>query len=407
MRIVSIRTFAGGCVIFAGLFLAGSVHAQSYSVLYSFAGGSDGSGPIGTLIRDTQGNLYGVTITGGHHNCLSSNGCGTVFKVSESGTETVLYRFHNTPDPSGPTSLILDGAGNLYGTGSSGGAYRYGSIFKIGAGGQESVFYNFPSKADGEDPFSNLIRDQAGNFYGITLGGGDFTFCSLNGCGTVYKVDKYGKHTVLHAFPGPPDGYGPMGGLVMDAEGNLFGTTSGGGTGTCGGGGGCGVVFKIDPHGAETIIHNFAGGANDGEAPDASLIMDADGNFYGTTVLGGASNAGTVFKLDKTGAVTLLHAFTYGSDGATPISNLVRDAAGNLYGMTYDGGLSPCGYSGCGVVYKLDSSANFSVLYSFTGGADGGWPQNGGLIRDSAGNLYGVTTGGGNAGYGVVFKIAP
>ena len=146
-----------------------------------------------------------------------------------------------------------------------------------------------------------------------------------------------------------------------------------------------------------------AGGANDGEQPYASLIMDAAGNLYGTTTMGGVYNAGTVFKLDKTGAVTLLHVFTGGSDGASPITHLVRDPAGNLYGMTYGGG-SSCG---CGVIYKLDSSANLSVLHTFTGGADGEFPESGGLSRDSAGNLYGVTTGGGNSGNGVVFKIAP
>lgn len=404
-----VQTLGSGSVVLATLFLAAAVQAQTYSVLYTFSGGTDGSFPTGTLIRDGNGNLYGVTSSGGDMKCGSGFGCGTAFRLSPSGTKFVLHRFHHQPDANSASSLIRDREGNLYGTGQSGGSYGYGSIFKIAPGNYESVFFSFPGKQDGQDPHSNLIRDEDGNFYGTTLGGGDYGFCPTNGCGTVYKVDKYGQQTVLHRFSGPPDGYYPLGGLVTDEEGNLFGTTNGGGTGNCTGSGGCGVVFKIDRHGVETIVYDFLGGANDGAGPDASLIKDEAGNLYGTTVAGGPSNQGTVFKLDKDGAVTLLHSFTGGTDGGAPVSHLLRDPAGNLYGTTYDGGLSSCGFmgSGCGVVFKLDRNASFSVLHAFTLGTDGGFPYFGGLIRDRDGNLYGVTSSGGSTDNGVVFKIAP
>jgi uncharacterized repeat protein (TIGR03803 family) len=407
MRRISLRGFAGGGALFASFFLTAVVQGQTFQVLYSFAGASDGSSPSGTLLRDPQNNLYGTTLSGGKTTC-NGFGCGTFFKLNSAAKETVLYRFHGQPDANAPTSLILDGAGNLFGTGSGGGANGYGAIFKINASDRESLLYSFMGGADGQDPHSTLIRDGAGNLYGTTLGGGDFTTC-FNGCGTVYKVDESGNHTVLHTFTGPPDGDYPLAGLVMDAAGNLYGATNGGGTGTCGGLGGCGVVFKIDAQGVETIVHNFTGYPNDGAGPNGTLLMDAAGNLYGTTVQGGASasNMGTVFKLDPQGVVTILHSFTGGRDGGAPSSQLVRDATGSLYGTTYSGGMSSCGFmgEGCGVVFRVDSSGNLVVLHAFSGGADGAFPYFGGLTLDPAGNLYGVASGGGTSANGVVFRI--
>ncbi len=404
MRTVSLRTLGCGCAIFAGLFLAAAVQAQTYEVLYSFAGGSDGALPSGTLLRDKHNNLYGTTLSGGNTKC-NGFGCGTVFKLSAAGKETVLYRFHGQPDANAPASLLVDEAGTLYGAG-GGGTTGYGAIFRINAGAEESLLYSFTGAADGQGPGSNLIRDGAGNLYGTTLGGGDFSYCS-NGCGTVYKVDPSGKHSVLHTFTGPPDGAYPLAGLVMDAEGNLYGATNGGGTGPCVTT--CGVVFKIDTQGVETIVHNFAGQPNDGSGPDATLLMDAAGNLYGTTISGGASNMGTVFKLDPQGVVTILHSFTGGRDGGSPSTPVVHDGAGNLYGTTYSGGLARCGFmgEGCGVIFRLDNSGNLSVLHAFTDGNDGGFPYSGGLTLDPAGNLYGVTLDGGSSGNGVVFKVTP
>jgi len=402
MTTALLRTFPGVSVLFVGLFLAATMQAQTYQVLYSFAGGSDGASPSGRLLRDKYNNLYGTTVSGANTTC-NGFGCGTIFKLSAAGKEMVLYRFHGQPDASNPGSLQVGGAGILYGTG-AGGKRGFGSIFRIGATEKESVVYSFGGGADGQGPDSNMIRDGAGNLYGTTVGGGNFSTC-FNGCGTVYKVDPSGNHTVLHTFTGPPDGEYPLAGLVTDAEGNLYGATNGGGTGPCTTT--CGVVFKIDTQGVETIVHNFQGQPNDGAGPDDTLLMDGAGNFYGTTISGGASNMGTVFKMDPQGVVTVLHSFTGGTDGGTPSTPVIRDAAGNIYGTTYSGGLASCGFEGegCGVIFRLNNSGNLTVLHAFTDGSDGGFPS-GGLTLDPGGNLYGVA-GGGSSGNGVVFKVTP
>jgi uncharacterized repeat protein (TIGR03803 family) len=257
------------------------------------------------------------------------------------------------------------------------------------------------------DPFSALIVDDDGNLYGTALEGGNLTACPFNGCGSVYRVDKHGTHTILYNFSGPPDGEWPIGGLVRDVAGNFYGTTSAGGTGACQSG--CGVVFEIDRQGQETVLHNFAGAPYDGASPYASLTLDAAGNLYGTTAAGGASNAGTVFRLDRRGALTVLHSFTGMTDGGKPFSSVTRDGAGNLYGTTNSGGSTACGYmgAGCGVVFRLDESGDYSVLYTFTEGADGGFPFWGGLTQDRNGDLYGLASSGGANLQGVVFKITP
>jgi uncharacterized repeat protein (TIGR03803 family) len=217
--------------------------------------------------------------------------------------------------------------------------------------------------------------------------------------------------TVLYNFTGGADGDGPStnegNGVVRDSGGNLYGTTANGGEIPCLGGSGCGVVFKVQPNGVETVLHTFTG-TPDGNDPLGGLIPSPSGNaFYGTTWLGGTHGAGTVFKVDVNGNYRVLYNFTPGgADGANPFFNLVRDAAGNLYGVA--GG----GSSGRGVVFKVDPTGVESVLYNFTGGADGGGPS-GALILDASGNLYGVTGAGGDltcnppAGCGVVFKITP
>ncbi len=190
----------------------------------------------------------------------------------------------------------------------------------------------------------------------------------------------HAAEAVLHNFGSPPKGAGPYGGVIQDSAGNLFGTTTGGGTA------GDGVVFKVDPSGRETVLHNFSGA--DGVSPEAGLIRDSSGNLYGTTVRGGVFDAGVVFKLDATGAETVLYSFCAQSgcaDGSNPNAGVVRDASGNLYGTTTWGGAS-----GNGTVYKLDTTGHQTVLYSFNGGADGGRPF-GGVVLGPSGNLYGTT----------------
>jgi uncharacterized repeat protein (TIGR03803 family) len=195
---------------------------------------------------------------------------------------------------------------------------------------------------DGANPFARLIRGKLGKLYGTTYAGG------ASGWGVVFELDPTGKETVLHSFTGGADGGHPDAGLVGDGAGNFYGTTPyGGDLSGCRNGSGCGVVFELDPTGTETVFYGFTGGAN-GAIPAAGLVWDAAGNLYGTTSRGGAAGSGVVFKLDPTGKETVLYRFTVGADGAIPTAGLVRDAAGNLYGTTGGGGAS-----NNGVVYKV------------------------------------------------------
>ena len=256
-----------------------------------------------------------------------------------------------------------------------------------------TVLYSFTGGADGATPHAGLAVDASGNLYGTTTAGG------ASNLGTVFELDTSNTETVLYSFAGGADGATPNAGLVLDASGNLWGTT------TAGGASSLGTVFKVDTAGVETVVYSFAGGA-DGATPYAGLVRDATGNLYGTTRAGGASNFGTVFKLDTTGTETVLYTFTGGADGGSPQAGLILDAAGNLYGVTPSGGSKAglCVYpSGCGVVFELDTSNTETVLYTFADGADGGYPQ-AGLILDAAGNFYG-TTPEADATFGTVFKL--
>jgi uncharacterized repeat protein (TIGR03803 family) len=358
-------------------------------VVHNFVAPLRGTNPFAGVTRDRAGNLYGTTGFGGTANR------GVVFKVDTEGQETVLYSFTGGADGAVPEAGVIgDGAGNLYGTTNSGGASNAGVVFRLDAMGQETVLYSFTGGADGGYPYSGVIRDAAGNLYGTTTYGGGADL------GVVYKVDATGHETVLHSFTGAGDGGHPNAGLILDAKGNLYGTTVNSGTGFGG------VVFRMDPVGNETVLHSFSG--EDGVEPYGGVIGDGAGNLYGTTFYGGTSDNGVVYKLDAKGNETVLYNFTAGADGGEPQAGLIRDAEGNLYGTTLFGGTGDCP-SGCGVVFKLDAAGQQSVLHSFTGGADG---ANGyadpGLILDAEGNLYGTTSnGGGPASAGVVFELDP
>jgi uncharacterized repeat protein (TIGR03803 family) len=382
-----------------------SAHGQTFTVLHSFKGGTDGESPVGGVVRDAAGNLYGTTASGGGVTCFFRDGCGTVFKVNTTGKETVLYSFTGGADGAIPLAgLIRDAAGNLYGTTEYGGdlacnssGVGCGTVFKVDTTGKETVLYSFTPGADGAaKPFAGVIRDAAGNLYGTTAYGGP------SSSGTVFKVDTNGKETVLYTFTGGrggTDGYLP-GGVIGDAAGNLYGTTYLGGDFY-------GTVFKLDSTGKETV-YRFRGGTN-GEYPVGDLILDKAGNLYGTTENGGTSGFGTVFKLNTNGKKTVLYSFTGGADGNLPTAGVIADAAGNLYGTTQYGGVF---FNG--TVFKLDKTGKETVLYSFTDGADGAAPG-ASLVRDAAGNLYGTAIVSGDSGSlctivygcGVVFKIAP
>ena len=374
--------------------------AQSFTVLHTFNGG-DGNYPTAGLIRDSAGNLYGTTVAGGNL------GLGTVFKLSKAGLR-VLYRFPGSPSdgayPYGP--LVRDAAGNFYGTTSRGGATDGGTVFKLDASGKETVLYNFvANSSDGMLPSAGLIRDAAGNLFGTASSGGTY-----NG-GIVFEVDSAGTETVLHNFAGAiTDGTWPQSGLLL-ANGRLYGTTPFGGTSNLG------TIFVLNKS-LEKVVYNFADAA--GEFPAAGLIKDSRGNFYGTTQFGGnlscnapSSGCGTVFKLDADGNQTVLYSFLGSPDGDDPVAGVVLDDSGTLYGTTVYGGTGTCQDSppGCGTIFKVDQNGKETVLFNFTGGADGKFPF-GGLVRDSKGNLYGTTSQGGSAGCfgsgcGTVFKLTP
>ena len=376
--------------------------AATETVLYSFTGANgDGYYPAAAVVMDSAGNLYGTTVYGG------ANGDGTVFKLSPSGVETILHSFTGTngdgSDPYG--GLIMDSAENLYGVTVFGGKNNAGTVFRISPNGKEKILYTFGNKkSDGASPNAALVMDSAGNLYGTTFGGGG-TYCSL-GCGTVFKLSPSRKETILYRFGNTNnDGVWPSASLFMDSAGDLYGTTSKGGAN------GDGTIFELSPSGSETILYSFTGVNGDGANPVAGLIMDSEGNFYGTTSNGGDSicddGCGTVFKFSQSGAETILYSFT-GRDhfGASPEAGLVMDSVGNLYGTTLNGGSDYCSEIGCGTVFRLSSNGGAeSTLHRFTGTTGDGSNPSAGLIMDDAGNLYGTTQGGGATGYGSVFKV--
>jgi len=347
--------FSGCGIVFE---LTPSSTGWSYSVLYVFKGGHDGANPTGNLTFDVAGNIYGTTQNGGNPKCFNEEGCGTVFELSPlSGggwKESVLHVF-NGSDGSGPTGgVILDSVGNVYGTTASDSAnYGFGTVFELTPGAQgewtETTLYAFEKGNDGANPHGDLVFDKAGNLYGTTEMGGAGIY------GTVFELTHSGQsweETILYRFSGGSDGGFPLGGLIFDTAGNLYGTTQGGGEGL-----GYGTVFELSPsHGswAETVLLAFTNA--DGAYPGGDLIFDAAGNLFGTAANGGKAGCwptcGSVFELtpNSGGGWTekVLYKFTGGKDGAIPLSTLMLDSAGNLYGTAFVGGNK---YDG--VVFKI------------------------------------------------------
>ncbi len=341
-------TTAGGGALSGGG--AGTVFkidtSGTETVLYSFCSVSDcadGDGPFATLVLDAQGNLYGTTVVGGGTGC-GGPGCGTVFKVDTSGNETVLYSFAGgTTDGCFPYGgVVLDAAGNLYGTTNVCGSSSEGAVFKVDTSGTETVLHNFTGGAkDGGYPmFSSLLLDKKGDLYGVTPLGGP------SDSGVLYKLSSSGEFIVLHSLEGP------CGTPAMDTQGNLYGSASAGGRH------GNGTVWKVSPKRKLTVLHKFR--QADGMKPRAGVVLDAEGNLYGTTWRGGPHSVdGTVYELNTKGVLTVLHSFAYASDGAEPYGNLILDAAGNLYGTAWVGGnyndkcQSYRNEQGCGTVWKL------------------------------------------------------
>lgn len=384
-----------------------SARSQTFTVLHEFSGGVDGAAPPSGVILDPTGNFYGVTDNGGPFNY------GVVYRLDTAGKESLLHGFLGGEGLWPVGGLLRDASGNLYGTTTDGGspegggcAHGCGTVFKRDTTGKHTVLYTFTGKKDGGSPNTALIRDAAGNLYGTTNNGG-VTSCFVSfGCGVIFKLDTANHETVLYGFTDATDGKDPNG-LVADAAGNLYSTTYDGGTY------GVGAVLKLDLSGTLTVLYSFTGGS-DSDNPNGHLIMDKAGNLYGTTNGGllGNTGFGVVYKLDSAGNLTVLYTFKGGADGSYPTS-VVMDLAGNLYGVALAGGNSSgCYYGSCGIVFKLDTSGNKTVLHSFSE-TDGQLPNS--LIMDTAGNLYGTTLGGGKGssacryykGCGTVFKLTP
>jgi uncharacterized repeat protein (TIGR03803 family) len=429
---------SGSCVELCGTVfeLTPDQHAWTEKVLYEFAGKQDGSHPAGNLLFDSQGDLYMTTSSGGHQGCYQ--GCGSVFQLTpQSGgnwSGSVIYDFPFYDDGGfSHAGLISDSSGNLYGTTEYGGDLRCnypvgcGTVFElipsVSGGWKVKVLHEFKG-GKGAFPVAGLVADSSGNLYGTTQGGG-LNECSTSTgqCGTVFELSPSSNgnwdEQVIHLFGGTPDGFGPAAGLILDQAGNLYGTTEFGGA-ECSEG--CGTVFELSPRPTggwkEQILYSFGSQQNDGALPVSALVFDSKGNLYGTTSQGGLGGAGTVFQLvpqsNGSWTETVLYGFTDGYDGAYPQAGLVVDKDGDLYGTTYQGGE----YEG-GVVFELTAGAggswNEDVIHQFIGvNGDGAYPQ-AGVVFDNAGNLYGTTTiggiNGGGCGYGTgcgtVFALTP
>ncbi len=386
--------------------------AATLTTLASFAG-TDGVEPVAGLVLDAAGDLFGTTQAGG------ANAAGTVFEIVRTasgyaGTPTVLHSFGSfAGDGLQPVAgLVLDAAGDLFGTTQYGGANDAGTVFEIaktasGYAGTPTILYSF-QRADGLTPAAGLVLDAAGDLFGTTQAGG-------SGGGTVFEIAKTasgyaGTPTILYSFQ-RADGLQPVAGLVLDAAGDLFGTTSAGGANDQG------TVFEIAKTasgyaGTPTVLHSFGSFAGDGSTPVAGLVLDAAGDLFGTTQAGGANNEGTVFEIVKTasgyaGTPTILHSFgSFAGDGVAPVAGLVLDAAGDLFGTTQAGGANT---SVGGTVFEIAKTASGyagtpTILYSFQL-ANGVVPV-AGLIADAAGDLFGTTQAGGATNKGTVFELS-
>jgi len=404
-RVTHVLAGAMTLSLFASLAVA---HASGFKVLHTFNGQNDGCYPPAGVVLDGAGNIYGTTEIG---ECV--NPSGSVYKLAPGGAVSVLYSFEEGSKGSGPGGLVMDQKGRLWGTTCCGGIGG-GVIFKVNGNGHGSVVHTFQgSPNDGCSGSASMVVDSRGNLYGTTFGCGKF------GYGVVFKVKPDGSESLLYSFRGGHDGYNPDPGMTLDGQGNLYGTTDyGGRVSLCDNGEvGCGTVFKLAPDGTKTLLYGFKGPPKDGYIAAANPIMDASGNLYGTTAGGGIGEncnydgCGIVFRLAPDGSETVVHFFKGGrNDGATSIAGLYEDGAGNLYGTTeFGGGTISCnmGY-GCGTVFKIAPDGTLTLLHTFKGPTDGANPGAGtGLVADAAGNLYGTAQHGGANDYGTVFEIAP
>jgi uncharacterized repeat protein (TIGR03803 family) len=374
-----------------GLLATTPAHAQTFSVVHTFTGGNDGGVPYNGFVAN-GGVFYGTTSTGG------ASGDGVIFKINSKGSETVLHSFSGGTDGTNPWGqLIRAKDGVLYGTTTGGGASGTGTVFQV-SGEHETVLYSFAGGTDGATPLAGLVEDATGNLYGTTSAGG------ANGNGTVFKLTApktkgaAWSETVLYSFGKGSDGATPYGGLIFDAAGNLYGTTSAGGANAYG------TVFQLVPGSpwTEKILYSFQN-ADDGGAPYAGLIADKAGNFYGAATEGGSNGGGTIYELTPSNGTwnfkVLYSVPGWGISGT--FRNVVLDESGNIYASTHCDGAN-----NAGTVYELSPKGgtwNYALLYTFTGGSDGLYSVSDLVLYEN--KLYGTTLYGGSDGNGVVYEI--
>lgn len=407
------RSTRGGDVCKVGMALvamflgASAVKASTTEVIYSFAGEEDGEYCDTDVAVDAQGNLYGTSVLGGEF------GGGTVWELSPVGggwVHTVLYSFTGGADGGEPyKGVTLDSAGNLYGTAVTGGAGSCeggcGVTYKLTKSGNtwtQRVIHSFSGGADGSGPGSRIALDKRGNVYGMTPTGG------ADGLGTIYQLrpkpnGNFGLR-VIHTFTGGADGSSGSAGKLVLRGGHIYGAATSGGTN------GSGAVFELTPTSVGEwdlkTLYSFQG-VPDGVFPYGALLFDSAGNIFGTTYYGGTAGLGAIYKLTPTVAgewtETVLYSFQSGTDGNSSISNLVSDAAGNLYGTTSEGGL------GSGTIFELSPQPNDnwteSIPHSFQGSPDGAFPYAG--MVGSGAIFYGATVHGGVNGDGAIYKFTP
>lgn len=399
-------------ILAAALFTISLGAAAQDKVLHSFGGSGDGIAPLGNIVFDSEGNIYGTTSSGG------ALFAGTVFELKQRGdgawVDVVLHSFGEGTDGAQPAAgLMMDANGNLYGTTQNGGLHGYGTVFELerlpGGGWREKLLHSFPlSETEAMNPESGLVMDPAGNLYGTSYNGG------IHGYGTAYELspnsDGGWTERVIHSFNyNGHDGSQPKSGLVFDAQGNLYGAAYQGGIHYAG------AAFELSPRGDgawdEQVIHSFGNGT-DGMTPRSELIFDTAGNLYGTTYYGGIHQSGTAFELSPRGDGTwtekVLHSFNGDnrSDGAYPLAALLMDSNGNMFGTTLQGGIH-----NEGTIFELSPEENGdwaeTILHSFNGnGSDAAGPA-GAMIMDSNSDLYGTTEGGGIRASGAAFEITP
>jgi uncharacterized repeat protein (TIGR03803 family) len=427
------KTFwiSAGCILaviaLRPVFSSGAVPGSNYKIIYSFTG-ADGAVPMSDLTLDGAGNLYGTTAKGGTGTACAG-GCGTVFELKRTADgwkEEVLHSFLGGLDGAGPEAgVIFDNSGNLHGTTIYGGSSDSGgTVFKLSpnsrGGWTEKIIYTFTFNGSaGFYPQGDLAFDDNGNLYGTTQQGANGGSCNRNGCGAVFKLaprrDGSWTESTIYSFAGAPDGGNPSSGLLLEAR-DFYGTTGGGGTGSCYvgfrgvGGSGCGTIYKLTPNSdgtwTERVIYVFPRGAIFGKYPSGGLLSEKDGHLFGTAWAGG-DGYGTVFGLLYTQGGSWqdhpLHIFYGHRDGATPVGRLVTDTTGNLFGVT-SGGRTQC----CGTVFELRRSGDGwreHLIHTF--GVHSAMYPKAGLVLGPHRQLYGTTSGGGAYGQGVVYEVTP